>query len=283
MLGTAPIILKSGSLFALGGSEQSSEEVNEEICRRKFQIGVRKEFAERPIGDVMVAIGSLFIGTPYIANSLEQPGSERLVINLQALDCVTFVESTLALSRCIRLRQHCFDAYKEQLQLIRYRSGVIDEYPSRLHYFSDWIHDNTEKRVVQDVTKELGGIPYEKKIEFMSVHRSAYRQLADDNFLEAIGNTETDLNQRARHFIPKQRLEEDLPAIRDGDIIAITTSTDGLDISHTGIAAHVNGTLKYLHAPLSNGTVQLTSGSLAEYLKMHKKQTGVMVARPTEP
>ncbi len=71
--------------------------------------------------------------------------------------------------------------------------------------------------------------------------------------------------------------------LRSGDIIAITTSIPGLDVSHTGMIAVKDGTPYYLHAPLSGGAVQLSQGSLASYLAGAGKQTGIIVARPMEP
>ena len=171
----------------------------------------------------------------------------------------------------------------KQLQLIRYRRGQIDGYPSRLHYFSDWIHDNAKKEILRDVTKEIGGVPYQKKINFMSIHREAYRQLEDNAIVEVIRRQETELNSRPRYYVPKEEIESCLRNIGPGDIIGITTSIEGLDISHTGLAIHMNGVVKYLHAPVASGAVQISQGSLAEYLLLHKKQTGIMVARPLEP
>ncbi len=142
----APVLFRDRA----AGKEGSSDE---QICRRRFTLAKKESLAQRPIGEVMVAIGVSFLGTPYVARSLEQPGEEHLVVNLLGLDCVTFVENTLALSRCVKLEKQTFDDYRQQLQLIRYRGGIIDGYPSRLHYFSDWIDDNETKHVVTNISK----------------------------------------------------------------------------------------------------------------------------------
>ena len=62
--------------------------------------------------------------------SLDRDGEEELVIRTDAVDCLTFVEYTLA--------QALGSSFTENLQKIRYRDGIIDGYPSRLHYTSDW-------------------------------------------------------------------------------------------------------------------------------------------------
>ncbi len=260
-----------------------AQPTNEEICQRKFALAVRESLHERPIGEVMIAVGVSFLGTRYVANALETPGDEHLVVNLQGLDCVTFVENTLTLSRCIKLGSHTFEDYRKQLQLIRYRDGVIDKYPSRLHYFSDWIDDNEKKSIVRNVSQEIGGAVFEKKLSFMSMHPAAYKQLANKVYLERIKETESVINTRQHYFAPKEQLANAQEKIESGDIIGLTTSLEGLDIAHTGIAIRANGVLKYLHAPLSKGEVQITEESLVDYLASHKTQTGLMVARPLEP
>lgn len=264
----------------IAGKGSSSDE---QLCQRQFALATRESLAQRPMGEVMVAIGVSFLGTPYIAKSLEQPGDEHLVVNLHALDCVTFVENTLALSRCVKLERHSFDEYKSQLQLIRYRDGVIDGYPSRLHYFSEWIDNNEKKRIVRNISKEIGGVIYGKKLNFMSAHPASYKQLSDTSSLHEIRETETAVSAREHYYVPKEELAAVERDIEAGDIIGITTSIEGLDIIHTGVAIRANGLLKYLHAPLSNGKVQISNRSLADYLSVHQKHTGIMVARPLEP
>jgi len=256
---------------------------DEELCLRKFDIARKESLADRPIREIMVAMGTSFLGTPYAAHTLESEGQEKLVVNLRELDCVTFVETTLALSRCVKLGTFDFENFRRQLEFIRYRGGVINGYTSRLHYFSDWIFDNAQKGVVQDLTEEMGGVPCEKEIVFMSTHADSYRQLSDEGVLRTIREQEVALNSRKAFILPKETLENVSEAIRPGDILGITSSIDGLDVSHTGMAVYTNGVLKYLHAPLSGGAVQISSDSLVEYLKSHKTQTGVLIARPLGP
>jgi hypothetical protein len=253
---------------------------DEQICQRKFTLAIKESLQKRSIGEVMVAVGASFIATPYVANTLETLGDERLIVNLRGLDCVTFVENTLALSRCITMGAHTFDEFKEELKFIRYRGGLLNGYPSRLHYFSDWIDDNETKNVVRNLSQEIGGVPYEKNLAFMSTHPASYKQLSNQRYLEKIIEIESDINHRQHYYIPKEQLKSVEQKIEPGDIIGITTSIEGLDITHTGMAIRTNGVLKYLHAPLSKGKVQISEQPLVEYLASHAEQTGIMVARP---
>ncbi len=99
------------------------------------------------------------------------------LVNLSALDCNTFVENVLALSRCIKQSKTSFENFKDELTLIRYRDGKIDQYPSRLHYFTDWIFNNEEKDIVKNITEEIGGEKLEMNLSFMSSHPEYYKHL----------------------------------------------------------------------------------------------------------
>jgi hypothetical protein len=257
---------------------------NELICRNKFDLAVAMKLHEKPFHEVVVAIAESFIGTEYAANTIDAPGKEQLMINLQTLDCVTFYENSLVLARCIKKGKSTFEDFKKELQFVRYRGGVIDGYASRLHYTSDYFFENDRTSVLKDVTKELGGVPWKKKINFMSTHPNLYLQLK--NFpenVDKIRKIEDEINTRPKYYIPKATVKRIAPQIRDGDIIGITTTIDGLDCSHTGIALRQNGKLHLLHAPVPGSKVQITELPLWEYLAKIKKDSGIIVARPVEP
>jgi hypothetical protein len=254
------------------------------VCSKKFELAVSLGLRNKPIGDVVVEIGRSFLGVDYIANLLEQPGAERLVVNLRGLDCVLFCENALVFARCVKKNTMTFDAYKAQLQYIRYRGGIINQYPSRLHYFSDHIYDNERKKVVKNVTQEIGGVPFRKTVNFMSTHPDSYIKLKENpDFVAVIRKQENAINKRTMYHVPKDQVHTVASKIHNGDIIAITTDIDGMDVSHTGIAIWEKESLHFLHAPLSGHQVQITEKTLADYLAANKRQLGIMVARPLEP
>jgi len=232
-----------------------------------------------PIGEIMVLIGRRFVGAPYRPGLLEVPGPERLVVNLREYDCVTYVETMLALARVIRAGDDDFESFQRELARIRYRGGVIDGYPSRLHYFSEWISDNEAKGIVQDITRELGGVADTEPIDFMSRNAGSYPKLAAPANLEAIRETERRLSTRTRYVIPEDRIADVAPRIQNGDIIAATSSTRGLDIAHTGLAIWIDGRLHLMHAPLVGKTVEISELPLAERIQRIEGQDGIMVAR----
>ena len=263
------------------------------IVQEKARWAVDEGYAGLSIGDLVVRIGETFIGTPYAPYTLEAPGEEGLVIELEELDCVTFVENVLALARFVQTapdellvagagsRQRPF--FSGILEDIRYRGGELEEYPSRLHYFSEWISDNDATGLVRDVSQELGGVADAEPIDFMTTHPNAYRQLGEDPaFLTELREVEARLSAEPRYYIPEDRIAGVEDRIQDGDIIAATSTVAGLDIAHTGIALWRDGRLHLLHAPLAGGVVQVSEVPLAERIQRIGGQDGVMVARPLE-
>ena len=103
-------------------------------------------------------------------------------------------------------------------------------------------------------------------------------------FIDEIKKIEDNINSRSYYYIPEDDIEKIEDKIQSGDILGITTSIEGLDISHTGIAYCVDdGRIHLLHAPNVGYKVQISEKPLADYLKGNKKQTGIMVLRPLEP
>jgi len=256
-----------------------------EVCNSKFSLAVNKNLSEKPIGDVIAEIGKSFIGTDYEAFGIEKEGKEKLIVDLTGLDCTTFLENALVFARLIKEGKDTFNDYLSELTFLRYRNGIIDQYPSRLHYFSDWIYDNEKKGIVKDITKEIGGDPIKFDVDFMSTHPESYLHLKENpEFISTIKNQEKEISSRTYYYIPEDRISSVEDKIHSGDLLAFTTSVKGLDIGHTGIAVRENdGRIHLLHAPNVGYKVQITEKPLAEYVKSIKRHTGIIVLRVTEP
>lgn len=244
-----------------------------------------------PVGDAIAALGRTFEGWTYTPATLEAPGDEHIVVNLRELDCVTFIENVWALTQFHRA--HGVDglddpavaraAYEGYLEGIRYRDGRLDRYPSRLHYFSDWLWNHEDRGHLTLVTADLGGVPDDEPIDFMSTHPDAYAALANGEFLRAIRAREVELNARGpRVYLPQSEIGAVEDRIRDGDIIAATSTVSGLDIAHTGIALWQDGRLHLLHAPLVGKNVEISEAPLADRILGISGQDGILVARLTE-
>jgi hypothetical protein len=260
--------------------EVAAEPMDSVIFEEKMAWVREQGLAALPVGDAIVALGRTFVGSPYEPGTLELEGPERLVVNLRELDCVTFIESVLAMVRIARAGTPDYASYQQELARIRYRDGVLAGYPSRLHYFSEWIANNEAKGIVRDVTRELDGQLRPGPLDFMTTHADAYRQLADPDVAAEIGRIEATLSGQQRYYIPEGSIAAVARGIQDGDIIAATSTLDGLDIAHTGIAIWIGGQLHLMHAPLVGSVVEISERPLAERLQAIRAQDGIMVARP---
>jgi len=229
---------------------------------------------------LMVKVGSFFLETPYVAHTLET-GEEQLVINLREMDCTTFAENCLAISRTIKSDTHTFEQFCSELQFIRYRDGLIDGYPSRLHYFCDWILNNQQKNLIADMSQEIAQTPFPKQINFMSTHPDSYRQLKESApLVDLIAAQEKEISARLMFYIPETKVAELESKLMDGDIAGITTSIEGIAIQHVVILIRQEGRIHLMHASSKAEKVVVSDFTLEEYLLNSKSASGIMLARP---
>lgn len=234
-------------------------------------------FAQQPVelqdSEPMLRIGKSYLGTNYVANTLDQDEKETLVIRMDAVDCLTFVEYTLA--------QAMGSSFADNLRKIRYRDGIIDGYPSRLHYTSEWIENGVRHGFLTDITAKNSIHTNKLALSYMSAHPRQYKKLADspENVAQIVQH-EKAISGKVVHWLPKSELPASgLPWIMDGDIIAITTKVPGLDIAHVGIAAYQQGKLHLLHASSTLEKVVVSEKPLNHMLNNNKSWTGIRVVR----
>ncbi|MDO9585108.1 MAG: DUF1460 domain-containing protein, partial [Syntrophales bacterium] len=189
-----------------------------------------REDSVKSSGELVIAVGVRFLGTPYVPNTLEQGGKEELVINLRQMDCFTFVENTVVLAGLIKAGKTSFADFAASLMAVRYRNGLPDGYASRLHYFSDWLYDNREKGFIKDMTRATGGESFPKEIKFMTSNRDKYPALKREESFVRMLAVERACSGRALYHIPKAKLTICADEIKNGDLIAITTDIEGLDV-----------------------------------------------------
>ncbi len=237
-------------------------------------------YAGLPAGELMVRAAGIFLGTPYTGGTLEHV-PEVLTVNLHETDCILLVETctamTLLLKHCADGSIPTFEDFCSMLRTLRYRDGITDGYPSRLHYTSEWLLQAQDNGFLREVTAELGGIPLNQEFSFMSSHRDNYPRLReDDGALELIRRSEERLDTAASYYyVPSDKIPEIEDNIQSGDIICFLSTVPGLDITHTGIACRKeDGSLHFIHASMKEGMVVLETRTLAEYAR-----SGIRVAR----
>jgi hypothetical protein len=94
------------------------------------------------------------------------------------------------------------------------------------------------------------------------------------------------INDGSLKFIPLDKLAEAEPLLKTGDIVGVCTSTDGIDIAHTGlIFRDKEGVAHFMDASSakSKRKVTLEPGPISKTLTWSKSITGAMFARPLEP
>lgn len=190
----------------------------------------------------MRRIAESWLGRPYVSDSLiggpDRP--EKLVVNLQAFDCVTFIECVLA-----KARSRSRKGFIEELKKIRYREGRV-EWSARLHYFSDWMKSNQKRGVIKIRTRGPGSRSIETGlgvIEELPVRRVRFQ------------------------VVPKQKIHLARRRISDGSIVAFASTRSRLDFFHTGLIFMGDGLVLY-HA--SRKAKKVIAEPLEKYLKQNR-------------
>ena len=245
---------------------------------------------ESPLGRGVTRVGELAAGTPYEPSTLEaylraggSPArTEPLTLSLTRFDCVTLVESCLAVARVAGDEgPPSWERFGREVERMRYRHGERRGYSSRLHYFSEWISDSEKRGLLRDRGAELGGMEDARPLRFMTEHRGSYPALANDGVFGEIQAIERRLDGHPRRVIPTKRIPEAVDRIDTGDVLAFATEIPGLDVSHAAFAYRGgDGVLRVLHAPLSGGVVEVARHTLPEYVSAIRRATGILVARP---
>ncbi|WP_304487806.1 N-acetylmuramoyl-L-alanine amidase-like domain-containing protein [Duncaniella muris] len=274
------IILPSNALAADPREVRWHNEATDTTTITRILVKATDLCASNP-NQLVEFIGREFIGTPYKAGTLE--GSpEALTVNLEEMDCTTFVETVVALALTVENHRCSWIDFLDMLETIRYRNGYADGYASRLHYISDWVITNTHRGYIKDVTDRIPQSDVQiKTLDFMSRNRSKYPALSDSATFEGIKNMEVGYRSHRFPYIKSARLSSKpiINALKGGDIVALTTKTNGLDVSHVGILVIEKDSPHLLHASSKEGKVVIDKLPLTEYMRKAHQLTGIRVLR----
>lgn len=202
-----------------------------------------------------------FIDTKYkkttLTGDINTP--EVFVINLEAVDCLTFIEYIEAMRRSVS-----FDEFRDNLMRVRYRSSM-PAFKNRNHFFTDWTAFNSD--MISDVTKQIAA----GKSKVVS------KRLNEKNdgafFLPGIP-----YRLREITYIQTTDLDEAiLTKLETGDYVGIYSKTDGLDVSHTGIIIKQNDSVCMRNASSVKEHMKVLDEELMDYLK---SKPGIIVLRP---
>jgi len=223
---------------------------------KDLDVLLRQAAGIRDVSDRIDLISRQYLGIPYgvgtLVGSSEVP--EVLVINLEAVDCFTYLDYVEAM----RLSAS-FDSFIENLTHVRYRSGIVT-YETRKHFFSDWVGSNK----IVDITEEVGGTSTKQVLKQLNVRSDGSRLLPG---VPPVDRTIRSVSSTIASAVSAK--------LRTGDYIGIYADTEGLDVSHVGLIATGEDGVKLRHASSVQGRV--VEEDFEGYVR---RRPGFMVLRP---
>lgn len=206
-------------------------------------------------------LSSKFLGVKYREGTLigSEDTPEVFVVNLEYLDCMTFLEYIEAM----RLSRNYKD-FLNNLKKVRYKDGIISYY-NRNHFFTDWLETNLKN--IEDITCDVGK-EYTVKI-------SKNINLKEDNSEYVSG-----IPHRVREFsyIPSVYINNELISrLSTGDYIGIFSQAMGLDVSHVGIFIMEDGRCFLRHASSKESMRKVVD---EDFIKYVSEKPGIIIFRP---
>ncbi|MDL1951710.1 DUF1460 domain-containing protein, partial [Acidobacteria bacterium ACD] len=206
------------------------------------------------LGARVELLSGLLLGLPYRAEPLGGGPDAREVLDasLDGFDCVTYVETVLALSRSARAED-----LASWLRRVRYDGGRV-EWRHRHHYMTGWLRANARAGLVRSV---------------------APRGLAASR--ERLLDCVPGLPPRRVRFscVPKARLPRLARHLATGDVVLFASTRRHLDVFHCGILVGTEGGWRLRHAARSRGSV--VEQELDDFLRANR-MAGLVVARPVD-
>src|ERR1019366_10721835 len=118
------------------------------LSRRRVEHLLSETKNDRSTGNRVDVLSRHFLGHSYKPNPLigSADTAEVFTASLDGFDCVTYIETILALARAVNV-----DDFIEWLRKIRYAEGRI-EWARRNHYMTLWIRNNVRTGIIRPVS-----------------------------------------------------------------------------------------------------------------------------------
>ena len=94
-------------------------------------------------------------------------------------------------------------------------------YATRLHYFYDWLENNSQRERLAWMTESMGGKRLFRKFSIMSKNPEKYPALADPLIFAQIQSLEDSLNEYELFWIPTNEVEAMQSQLKEGDIVGV--------------------------------------------------------------
>lgn len=229
----------------------------------------------RPYAEWVRMLARHWQGIPYGSGGAGTRPHE-LLINLEQMDCMTAVENLMAIHRLHHSRMAGVEGFARSLVEVRYHVSqpcrLEDRYHYLTHAFMEW------EQAAWGTWLPLG-IPDSRPIRYISQNPRKYAGFTDWQFLRRV---EGQLSRHPRYYIPSAQIQDWLPLLQDGDLIAFVSPQDGLDVSHVGIFFREGDRATFAHASLL-AKKWVYGEDLCAYLdRRGEKVKGITVFRPFE-
>lgn len=232
-----------------------------------------------------IATHPLLLGRPYVHGPLEG-ADEVLRSGFDGYDCVTFVETVLALAAALAQPEPTFDDYCARLTAIRYRDGQRG-YCTRLHYFGDWARANVAADRLREVTTALSthgmaistvAAPVGYRVLGRHLAASSAHDVAARRACIATMEQRLSAELPTQRYLPLPEIARATPTLEAGDLIAWVAQRRALDVTHLSLVT-ANGTRRGLvHASQRAGRVA-TEASVVAYAASLSAVRGFRVFR----
>ena len=224
------------------------------LSRRRIEQLLSKTKANRSAGSRIDILSRKFLGKTYkpypLMGSVDTP--EVFTASLNGFDCVTYIETILALSRSSTVAD-----FVEWLRKIRYEHGRI-QWDRRNHYMTTWIRNNERGGIIRPV-------------------RNGVRAVTKERLLDVVPGLVA--KRTLLQCVPKSSLPALKAHLQTGDLIFFASTRKNLDVFHCGIIVRDGRRILMRHASRSRGGV--VDQNLDEFLKANR-MAGVIVVRPSE-
>jgi hypothetical protein len=215
----------------------------------------------------LVQVSSRFLGTPYLASPLgEGSGVDPdPTFRLDAVDCLTFVEETLALSLAREESE-----VPTLLERLRYASTPV--YEDRNHLMeAQWLPNNIRKGFLVDVTRRYGGedtVQVKKTLDARTWTSRSSQELKLPRERQPLGTYKLNV-------IPLERVLAHARKIPSGTVMVIVREELPLKatrITHLGFVVQ-KGKRTWLRHAARNGYARVVDEDLETFLARNLRYT----------
>jgi N-acetylmuramoyl-L-alanine amidase-like protein len=223
------------------------------LNRRRVEQLLSETKHDRSAASRIDVLSRHFLGHPYKPNPLigSADAAEVFTASFDGFDCVTYIETIVALSRASNV-----DNFTEWLRKIRYERGRI-QWERRNHYMTQWIRNNVREAIIRPVS--MPAVP----------------TLSRERVLNVVPGLDP---QRTRvTCVPKPAVPRLERYLQSADLIFFASTRKNLDMFHSGIVVRDGKKVSMRHASRSQGMV--VQQELSEFLKANR-MAGVVVMRP---